>query len=219
MLSISVVLDGIMLFINFLLLPLMKRILFFISLALALTGAAAKGKNPTITDRFSEYVHSVADKAPSGPAIDTAFSPEAGSQALVVKVINSSEKSIRLAAYSFTSPTVVRALLNAKKRGVDVQVVVDEKGNKSKSSIAALNLIVNAGIPARTISRYAIHHDKYIVSDDKHVQTGSFNYSKSAAEKNSENVIVIWNNPDVAASYLRHWQSRFNQGAPAKSTY
>ncbi len=197
----------------------MKRIFFFISFTLALTGAAAKEKSPTITDRLAEYVHSVADKAPSGPAIETAFSPEAGSQALIVKVINSSEKSIRLAAYSFTSPVVVRALMNAKRRGVDVQVVVDQKGNKSKASIAALNLIVNAGIPAKTISRYAIHHDKFIVSDGRHVQTGSFNYSKSAAERNSENVIVIWNSPAVSASYLRHWQSRFSQGTEFRSTY
>jgi len=197
----------------------MKRILLIIAVLFAASGALAKGKTPTLSDRFSEYVHTVTDKAPSGPAIESAYSPEAGSEALVIRVINASTRSIRLAAYSFTSPTVVRALLNAKKRGVDVQVVVDEKGNKSKASIAALNLLVNAGIPARTIATYAIHHDKYIVSDERHVQTGSFNYSQSAAKKNSENVIVIWNNTDIASSYLKHWRSRFNQGTDFRSTY
>ena len=155
----------------------------------------------------------------SDKSIESAFSPEAGSEALVIKVINSSEKTIRLAAYSFTSPLVVQALLNAKKRGVDVRVVVDDRGNHSKASIAALNLLVNTGIPARTISAYAIHHDKYIVSDESNVQTGSFNYSKAAAKSNSENVIVIWNNKDLAASYLRHWQSRYDKGVEFISTY
>jgi len=103
-------------------------------------------------------------------------------------------------------------LLAAKKRGVDVRIVVDEKGNKSKASLAALNLVVNAGIPTRTISTYAIHHDKYIVSDERHVQNGSFNYSQAAAKSNSENVIVIWNNPELAASFLKHWESRYRQG-------
>lgn len=107
----------------------------------------------------------------------SAFSPDAGSEDLVLRVINASEHSIRLAAYSFTSPNIVRALVDAKKRGVDVRIVVDEKGNKSRSSLAALNLVVNAGIPTRTLSTYAIHHDKYIVSDERHVQNGSFNYS------------------------------------------
>ena len=155
----------------------------------------------------------------SDKSIESAFSPEAGSEALVIKVINSSERTIRLAAYSFTSPVVVQALLDAKKRGVDIRVVVDDRGNHSKASIAALNLLVNTGIPTRTISAYAIHHDKYIVSDEMNVQTGSFNYSKAAAKSNSENVIVIWNNREVAASYLKHWQSRYDKGVEFRSTY
>lgn len=49
--------------------------------------------------------------------------------------------------YSFTSPDVVRALMAARRHGVDVKVVIDEKGNRSKASQAAMNLVVNAGIP------------------------------------------------------------------------
>ena len=114
---------------------------------------------------------------------------------------------------------VAKGLLNASKRGVDVRVVVDENGNKSKASLAALNLLANAGIPTRTISRYAIHHDKYMVVDKITVQTGSFNYSKAAAKSNSENVVVIWNNPDLALTFLKHWQDRFDQGKVYKSAY
>ena len=98
-------------------------------------------------------------------------------------------------------------------------MVVDDRGNRAKKSIAALNLLVNAGIPTRTISTYAIHHDKYIVADARHVETGSFNYSQAAARSNSENVLVVWNNPDLAASYLKHWQNRYDQGTDFKPTY
>lgn len=54
---------------------------------------------------------------------------DGGAEALVVKTIQSEKKSIRLAAYSFASPAVVRAHLEAKRRGVDVMVVVDRKSN------------------------------------------------------------------------------------------
>ncbi|WP_374046077.1 phospholipase D family protein [Massilia sp. R2A-15] len=151
--------------------------------------------------------------------IETAFSPNGGSEELVVKVIDSSEKRLRLAAYSFTSPAIVSALIAAKRRGVDVQVVVDEKGNKGKASIAALNLLVNSNIPARTISAYPIHHDKFIVCDDRTVQNGSFNYSRAAAKSNSENVLVVWNNSPLANSFLSHWQSRWDKGTDVRSTY
>ncbi len=151
--------------------------------------------------------------------ISVAFSPNSGAQELVIKTIQSAQAEIRMAAYSFTSPKVMKELLNAKKRGVDIKIVVDEKGNKSQASKAAMNLVVNAGIPLRTVSKYKIHHDKYIVVDGRTVETGSFNYSKSAAESNSENVMVVWNNPEVAAAYLKHWQSRWDAGKAWTSEY
>ena len=127
----------------------------------------------------------------ASPPIEVAFAPEAGAEALVVKIISSARQSVRLAGCSFTSPAVVRSLVTAKRRGIDVKVLLDDKGNRSQASLAAMNLVVNAAIPLRVVSAYAIHHDKYIVVDGKHTETGSFNYSQAAAKSNSENVLVI----------------------------
>ena len=82
-----------------------------------------------------------------------------------------------------------------------------------------MNLVAGAGIPIRVISAYAIHHDKYIVVDGCHTQTGSFNYSQAAAKSNSENVLVVWDNERVAALYLAHWESRWKQGAAVEGRY
>ena len=149
--------------------------------------------------------------------IEVAFSPEAGSEALVVKVIASARESIRLAGYSFTSPAVVKALIDAKKRGVDVRVLIDDRGNRGAASQAAQRLVKGAGIALRVISIYAIHHDKYIVVDGTTTETGSFNYSQAAAKANSENVLVVWNNKIVAAQYLAHWESRWVNGIEVES--
>ena len=133
--------------------------------------------------------------------------------------LNGAQNSIRLAGYSFTSPDVVSALVAANKRGVDVRVLVDDRGNRSATSTAALRLLVASGIPTRTISTYAIHHDKYIVVDAVHTQTGSFNYSRAAAQANSENVIVVWNNVAVAANFTQHWLNRWGQGVDVPAGY
>lgn len=82
----------------------------------------------------------------AAPSIQVGFSPEGTAQQVVLNTINQSQQSIRMMAYSFTSPVIVKALINARKRGVDVKVVVDEKGNRGKASVAAMNLLVNAGI-------------------------------------------------------------------------
>nr|WP_232437010.1 phospholipase D family protein [Burkholderia ubonensis] len=144
--------------------------------------------------------------------VQVAYSPDGAAEELVVSAISGARQSIRLAAYSFTSPSVVRALMAAKQRGVDVAVVVDEKANHGKASVAALNLLTQAGIPSRTVSIYPIHHDKYIVIDGAQIETGSFNYT-SAARRNSENAVLISQCPAVARSYLQHWQSRWSQGS------
>ncbi|MGR9587126.1 phospholipase D family nuclease [Pandoraea sputorum] len=173
----------------------------------------------------SRWVHVDASTVQGGRAVqlsssvEVAFSPDGGAEALILRVIRSASSSIRLAGYSFTSPSIVRHLIYAKRRGVDVAIVVDSKGNSSVKSAQALNLLANAGISTRLLDRYAIHHDKYIVVDGQHVETGSYNFTTSAASRNSENVLVVWNNPELASRYLRHWQSRFDQGLDYRPTF
>ena len=153
---------------------------------------------------------------PATGTVEVAFSPNEGAEKLVVKVIDSAIVSIRMLTYTFTSAQVVGALIRAKKRGVDVALVVDYKNNLSDDRFgkarAALGAVSTAGIAVRTISTYPIHHDKMICVDNAHVETGSYNYSDAAARKNSENVIVLWNNPQLAALYLQHWERNWKQG-------
>lgn len=144
--------------------------------------------------------------------VEVGFSPEGSAETLVVDVIQKAEHQVLLMGYSFTSPSVVKALIAAKRRGVDVQVVLDARGNEGKSSKAAMNLIANAGIALRTNAAYKIQHDKVIITDGRNVETGSFNYSSAAAHSNSENALVLWDVPDVAKVYTRHWQSRWDKG-------
>ncbi|EHT8677183.1 hypothetical protein KYS33_004286 [Salmonella enterica] len=68
-------------------------------------------------------------------------------------------------------------------------------------------------------SNYKIQHDKVIIVDGRHVETGSFNYTASAEKYNSENAIVMWDAPELAGQYLKHWQSRWNQGRDFTPSY
>ncbi|MBR8034651.1 phospholipase D family protein [Burkholderia vietnamiensis] len=152
-------------------------------------------------------------------AVDVGYSPEGTAEHLVMTSIERARQSVRLAAYTFTSAAVSRALVGAKRRGIDVAVLADAKESAKRTQQAALNVLVQAGIPTRTISAYAIHHDKFIVIDGVAVETGSFNFSAAAASRNSENALLLTGCPDLARSYLNHWQSRWNQGADYTLAY
>ena len=41
------------------------------------------------------------------------------------------------------------------------------------------------------------------------MEQGSFNYSDAAAHRNSENVLVNWGNPKLAAVYLKHFERNY----------
>ncbi|MBN3733158.1 phospholipase D family protein [Burkholderia sp. Tr-20390] len=158
--------------------------------------------------------------APVGEAVVQAgFSPEGSAQALVLDVINRADVSVRMMAYTFTAPDIARALVRAKRRGVDVRVVVDASESHSRAAVAAMNILVNAGVPVRVNGQYKIQHDKVLIVDGKHVETGSFNYSAAAERSNSENAIVLWNHPELAKQYSEHWESRWSSAQAFNSTY
>ncbi len=48
-----------------------------------------------------------------------------------------------------------------------------------------MNLLVNAGIPVRTVSQCKIMRDKVIIANGRNVETGAFNYTRAAVRINS----------------------------------
>ena len=155
--------------------------------------------------------------APSIGQIEVAFSPRAGATELVIKVISSAKKTIRVAAYSFTSKPIAEALVMAHKRGVDVQVIVD-KSQKSERYTSA-TFLANMGVPTRVDSQHKIMHNKFVIVDGAHVETGSFNFTSSAEKGNAENVLVIWKNPQLAAIYTANWREHWDHSEPYAARY
>ena len=196
-----------------------------VALALALAGpdALARKRESLVESVVNAYETNHSFEVAATGSIEVAFSPSEGSEALVVKVADSARTELRILAYSFTSAPVTAALLRAKKRGVDVRLVADEKNNvsddRSGKARAALSALVNAGVDVRTISVYPIHHDKVMVADRETVQLGSFNYSDAAARRNSENVLVNWRNPKLAAVYLGHFERNYRQARGFQTQY
>ena len=71
----------------------------------------------------------------------------------------------------------------------------------------------------RLNERYVILHHKFMIVDHKHVQTGSFNYSATAVGKNAENVLVIWNAPELAAQYEHEWNRLWKEAEAIEKKY
>lgn len=132
------------------------------------------------------------------------FSPHGGATDAVVSALNQATNSVLVQAYSFTSAPIAQALVDASRRGVNVQVILDKSQETEKYSEA--DFLKHAGIPTLIDSKHAIAHNKVMILDSRVVLTGSFNYTKAAEENNAENLLVIID-PVLAGQYAENWHA------------
>ena len=140
--------------------------------------------------------------------IELCFTPPSGCGTLIAQEITRAKDSIYVQAYGLTSGIIVNQLVQAKNRGVKVQVLLD-KSNVSDKWSKMMDL-VNANVSVRIDKVSGIAHNKVIIIDEQKVITGSFNFTNAADKRNAENVIII-NNKSVAKEYLNNWQDRYNK--------
>lgn len=130
--------------------------------------------------------------------IDAYFCPQDNCADKLISKINSANKSLYIAIYSFTHDGIADAVVKAKQRGVDVKVIFDYDQSKIKESDD--ELLISAGIPVAYKTGAGYMHNKFSVIDGNIVATGSFNYSSNADTKNEENLVFI-DSPDLAQKF------------------
>jgi phosphatidylserine/phosphatidylglycerophosphate/cardiolipin synthase-like enzyme len=131
------------------------------------------------------------------------FSPKGGCTEAIISEIDQAKTEILVQAYSFTSAPIAKALVDAHKRGVKVQEILDKSQRSEKYTSATF--LTNAGIPTYIDGSHAIAHNKIMIIDKIKIITGSFNFTKAAEEKNAENVLII-SSKELAKPYLDNWQ-------------
>ncbi|MDD3084245.1 MAG: phospholipase D-like domain-containing protein [Candidatus ainarchaeum sp.] len=132
------------------------------------------------------------------------FCPEDYCSSHLISEINFAEKSIYVAIYSFTHYDIANALISAKKRGLDVKIIIDFLQSTSKYSLH--NMLEEQGILIFIKKDSGVMHNKFAIIDEKKVFTGSFNYSLNADTKNDETLILI-KNKIIASKFF----SKFNK--------
>jgi phosphatidylserine/phosphatidylglycerophosphate/cardiolipin synthase-like enzyme len=141
------------------------------------------------------------------------FSPKGGAEAAIVRANGHTKNEICVLAYSFTSAPIDEALAAAHQRGVKITVILD------KSQIAAkggrMRSLQEAGVPVFIDSTHAIAHNKVMILDKKRVITGSFNFTRSAEERNAENLLIMANRA-LSKKYREDFARHLEHAAPAQ---
>ena len=138
--------------------------------------------------------------------IRSCFTPGQDCTGLIVDQVDHAMQLVLVQAYGMTSEPIMQALAQAKRRGVDVRVLLDKSNEQERYSAATF--LMNQGVAVLIDDKVAIAHNKVMVIDDAHVITGSFNFTKAAQERNAENVLVIRQYPELARTYIENWRNR-----------
>ncbi len=120
--------------------------------------------------------------------VEAFFSPHDNIPNRIVHMIDRTSKRLDICVFTITDNRIADALIEAAGRRVAVRIVTDnEKSEDLGSDIVRLG---RAGIAIR-IDRSESHmHHKFALFDRDIVLTGSYNWTRSAADQNQENVIV-----------------------------
>ena len=138
------------------------------------------------------------------PPIEVYFSPKGGCTDAIIKEVKAAKSSVLVQAYWFTSASIAKALVEAHKRGVKVEVILDRSRTEIDNEQA--DSIVQNDVPTFIDDKHTTAHSKVVIIDGQVVITGSFNFTDQAEEENVENLLVI-RDKTVAEKFTANWKA------------
>lgn len=116
----------------------------------------------------------------------------------VLELINQAESNLRLAICVWTDPDLAQAVIQAKERGVKVEILLW----KAVESATMVNTLRTAGISVIEKPHLLTMHNKWMLIDNTTFFNGSANWSRSWFTRNDETAIILNNLKKEQEQYL-----------------
>ncbi|MCU0704359.1 MAG: phospholipase D-like domain-containing protein [Fimbriiglobus sp.] len=142
---------------------------------------------------------------PTSAAPDEAFfSPGDTCLGRIVSRLNGARRTADICVFTITDDRITTAILAAYKRGVKVRIITDN--DKAFDEGSDVRRLQEAGIPLLVDhTPYHMHH-KFALIDRSRLINGSYNWTRSAATSNEEN-ITDTGDPALLAAFQREFDS------------
>jgi phosphatidylserine/phosphatidylglycerophosphate/cardiolipin synthase-like enzyme len=169
-----------------------------------------------VARRICLFLLAVITTAASGAAgeAEIHYAPVENLERIDLSLLHSARRRIDLAAYTLTDRLVVDALVDARRRGVAVRIVLDS----GQSHAVDLLRGIADGVRMKRPGPY-MHLKAYAV-DDRVLRSGSANLSASGLKRQDNDLIVLRDSKAVTAFRARFdaiWRAAIPWTAPASS--
>lgn len=126
----------------------------------------------------------------------------------IIPIIKQAQYYIYVPAFYLTHYFISKELIEAKKRGIDVKIIVDQTSVEGK--YVNLSAFKKASVPIKVENWSGKMHMKSMIIDDNILIIGSMNFTKQGEMKNDENTLVIKNAPILTKAYKKHFLKLWN---------
>lgn len=134
----------------------------------------------------------------------------------IKSLIEGARKTIRVAMFTWTRRDFAEKLIEAYKRGIKVEVVLDYNSSQG-SSANIMKFLIQRGIPVRLSQGEGLLHHKFMLVDDTTLVNGSANWTKAAFTQNDDCFIVIHDlNEEQRKQLDAIWSDIMKESAPSK---
>jgi mitochondrial cardiolipin hydrolase len=135
------------------------------------------------------------------------FSPGDDCLHHICRFIKEAQKSLDICVFTITDNRIVEVLAEAIDRKVNIRIISDN--DKSEDQGSDLDRLLRMGIECRFDRTEAHMHHKFALADDGHLLTGSYNWTRSAAMVNDENIIVT-DHPKLVKKFADKFSSMWD---------
>lgn len=134
-----------------------------------------------------------------------------------VSLVDNTKETLDIALYGWTNiPKVKNAIKNAEKRGVNIRIIYDTQTSKenyypdTENFIKEFKNTKSDEIPEKASLTNYLMHNKFAISDNKKVFTGSMNFSKTGFSGFNQNNILIISSPQIASIYTKEFEQMYS---------
>jgi mitochondrial cardiolipin hydrolase len=131
------------------------------------------------------------------------FSPGEQCRQAISHFIQNAFKTLYICVFTISDDHISREILTAYHKGVQIKIITDDDKSLDKGS--DIDYLASSGILVKTDKTADHMHHKFAVRDGKEFLSGSYNWTRSAALYNHEN-IIIGNHPETVKAFEKEFE-------------
>ena len=135
--------------------------------------------------------------------IQSYFSPGNDILDAITEQLQQCTNSLDICVFTLSDDRILDAIVACYRDGITIRVLSDNDKQYDRGS--DIRTLSDAGVDVRVDVSDAHMHHKFMVVDEQIVVTGSYNWTRSAATRNAENIVII-DDQSTAESFLEEYE-------------